>query len=134
MITVKIVSGLEKVFADGSINDYTEIKKISALKGERISFQIIAYRPHGDEIWRPILFDINLNGPLAKYATVRQVKGIPVTKPVHFEFDSDYLKTTPGLFPDVLIPTSYGGGLVVTPGTLHTLYVDVDIPKDCDAV
>ena len=134
MLTAKIVSGLEKVFADGNINDYPSLEKISAMKGERISFQIIAYRPHGDEIWRPILFDINLKGPLAKYTTVRQVKSVPVTKPVHFECDSDYLKTTPGLFPDVLAPTGYGGGLVVTPGTLHSLYVELDIPKDCDAV
>jgi len=57
-----------------------------------------------------------------------------VTKPVHFGFDDDYIKTTPGLFPDILASLEYDAGLVVTPGTLHALYIDVEIPKDAELV
>ncbi len=132
MLTAKIVSGLEKVFPDSKLEDYQALERISLLKGERISIQTICSRPLIDEIFRPILFSLSLDGELAKFARVRRVQSVPVMKPVHFGFDEDYLRITPGLFPDVIAPLEYDGGLEVTPGTLYSLFIDIEIPKDSE--
>lgn len=134
MLTTKIVSGLEKPFANDKIESYPALSRISLLKGERISLQVLCYRPHGDESFRSILCSIDLSGELSEYATVRRVASVPVTKPVHFPPDPDYICTTPGLYPDVLEPLNYSGGIVITPGTLHSLFIDLDIPEDCPTV
>ena len=41
MLNTKIISSLEKVFIDDSIDNYTALEKISALRGERLSLQLI---------------------------------------------------------------------------------------------
>ena len=41
MIFTKAVSALEKPFADQQISDFTERNRVSALRGERVSFQLI---------------------------------------------------------------------------------------------
>ena len=41
MLEARIISSLEKVFIDQKIDDFAELKRISALKGERFSFQQI---------------------------------------------------------------------------------------------
>ena len=40
MIQTKIISSLEKVFIDRNIQTYPQLKRLSALRGERINFQI----------------------------------------------------------------------------------------------
>ena len=73
MLEIKIASGLEKPFIDSSLDDYTKLTSISALKGERITFEII-YRliDDGDGLFlkrlRPTLY-----GGLAKYATLKNI-------------------------------------------------------------
>ena len=41
MFHCKVISALDKVFADGSYDDYPAIKGVTALKGERVAFQIV---------------------------------------------------------------------------------------------
>ena len=41
MIFTKIISALEKPFADEKLDDYAELSRISALRGEAISFQLL---------------------------------------------------------------------------------------------
>ena len=41
MILTKITSSMEKCFLDGNIADYAELTHLSALKNERISFQLL---------------------------------------------------------------------------------------------
>lgn len=132
MLRLKFVSNLEKVFQDESFDSFREIKKISALKGERVSVQLICALPVDETPNFPILFKPTFEGKLMKYATVRRVMSVPATRPANVNVDEDFLRTTPGLFPDVLMPLQYGGGVVITPRSLTSLWIDFEIPSDAD--
>ena len=136
MIRTKIISSLEKVFIDRNIETYPELKKLSALRGERISFQIATtYVTKGSPM--PYIapkFTPKLSGELAKYANLRQVMYVPVTFTHHMlGFDDNYLKTEPGLYPDVLRPLYYGGTITFAKDALNSVWVEIDIPKDMTA-
>ena len=104
MILTKIISSLEKPFADEKIDDYKELSKMSALLGEAISFQLLYTfeKGEGRRFWD--IFKIEFSGELAKYATVREVKAVAVTKPWDAKIDDNYLRNSPGAYPDLLYP------------------------------
>ena len=136
MIKTKIISSLEKVFIDRTIDTYPELTHLSALRGERINFQIAttcvtkgATMPYIAPKYTP-----KLSGELAKYANLRQVMYVPVNFTSHSQgFDDNYLKTEPGLYPDVLRPLYYGGTITFAKDLLNSVWVEINIPKDMEA-
>ena len=44
MLKTKIISSLSRVFIDSKLDDFKPLERISALKGERISFQLVHQR------------------------------------------------------------------------------------------
>ena len=44
MLKTKLISSLSRVFMDSKLEDFAPLTKISALKGERISFQLVHQR------------------------------------------------------------------------------------------
>ena len=136
MIKTKIISSLEKVFIDRTIDTYPELTHLSALRGERINFQIAttcvtkgATMPYIAPKYMP-----KLSGELAKYADLRQVMYVPVNFTSHSQgFDDNYLKTEPGLYPDVLRPLYYGGTITFAKDLLNSVWVEINIPKDMEA-
>ena len=134
MFKTKIVSSLEKAFLDESIDKFESLERISALRGERISFQLLYTYELDEEKIELALCTPIISGPLAKYATVRNVTSVPVVKPVRGaydeEFDGGYLRTTPGLYPDLLVPLTNLGRFRIMRGALDSLWIDIDIPKD----
>ena len=136
MIKTRIISSLEKVFIDECIETYPELKRLSALKGERVSFQIATtYDTSGSPM--PYIapkYTPKLSGELAKYANLRQVMYVPVTFTKHLQgFDDNYVRTAPGLYPDVLRPLYYGGTITFAKDGLNAVWVEIDIPKDMEA-
>ena len=136
MIQTKIISSLEKVFIDRNIQTYPQLKRLSALRGERINFQIATtYVTKGSPM--PYIapkFMPKLSGELAKYADLRQIMYVPVTFTHHmYGFDDNYLKTEPGLYPDVLRPLYYGGTITFAKDGLNSVWVEINIPKDMTA-
>ena len=131
MLVTKIVSSQEKVFVDDSIEKFATLEKITALGGERLSLQFIYVDTAPSYIpVRPIC-DLQLEGELAKYATVRDVRSVPVDRPVNiFKYDENYLRTTPGIYPDILTPLRYGGKVVISREKLRSLWVEIEIPED----
>ena len=135
MFRTKIVSSLEKAFLEESIDKHERLERISALRGERVSFQLLyTYELDGEEIFQR-LCALKLEGALSKYATVRLVREVPVTKPVPWGYfdegcDGGYLRTTPGLYPDLLEPLSYRGKFRIMRGALCALWIDIEIPED----
>ena len=132
ILKTKIVSSLEKAFADEKIEKYPSLGRLSALAGERISFQLLYFlkykrHPLKDlyEIYEPIF-----EGELANQVTVRNVNYVPVIKTYSRSHDGSYLRTTPGLYPDLLTPLHYGGKFHATEGVLDSLWIDIDIPED----
>ena len=47
-------------------------------------------------------------------------------------YDDQYLRTTPGLYPDRLQPLTYGGRVFYRLNYLYAVWVDVEIPKDTE--
>ena len=137
MLKTKIISSLSRVFIDNSIDDFKSLSKISALKGETFSFQVVHQRfmEEGESIYAyREMFTPKFSGELAKYATVREVKNVGVDLPIIVgDSDEYYERTTPGLYPDVLSAMHYGGQTIAKTAFPTALWVDVAIPEDIEA-
>ncbi len=132
MIKARIISSLEKVFALDRVDSFTELSKISVLRGERLNFQI-AYSY--DTVASPLVYETlrimpTLSGDLAELATLRSVSLVPVTKTIHPKgTDDNYARIEPGLYPDILRPMYYGGKFSFTPYATNSVWVEINIPK-----
>ncbi|MBP3377101.1 MAG: hypothetical protein J6L83_10085, partial [Clostridia bacterium] len=106
MLYSKIVSSLENCFIDQNLENFKTLEYISALKNERISFQVLVTFDKIEELSRYVTVEIE--GELAKYTSVREVVSVPVAQPTFPGLmDDNYLRTTPGLYPDLLLPLRY---------------------------
>ncbi len=135
MIYLKITSSLEKPFIDQHIKDFPALTRASVLRGERLSLQILFESDKGDgNGWasRNVLTP-TVTGELAELTEIRMLHNVPVELPVNpNNYDDQYLRTTPGLYPDVLRPLPYGGKLIIKHNLLAAAWVDVTIPRDTD--
>ena len=138
MLKTKIISSLSRVFIDSSIDDFAALEKISALKGEKVSFQLVHSRimEEGESIYAyRELFTPKFSGNLAKYISVREVKNVGVDLPIIVGDSDDYYeRTTPGLYPDVLSGLHYGGMTIAKTAFPTSLWVDIDIPEDATEI
>ncbi len=130
MIKAKIVSSLEKPFENSDIESYKSLKSISILKNERLSFQV--FYTHGDSetvvpTLRPKIF---LEGPLAKYATIRDAVAVPSRFPYTPKHDEGFTYLTPTACPDVLMPISGVGMVFVEYNKLKGLWIEIDLRKE----
>lgn len=136
MLAFKLVSSLEKAFLDEKIQDFEDYRYISGLRGERISFQLLGqYQPDERDLWA-VLFTVKFEGNLAKYAKIRNVRHMAVTKPSPYGFhpQEGYLRTTPGVFPDLLEEAIFGGKFVLSRDDLQSFWIDVEIPDSDEVV
>ena len=136
MIKTKIVSSLEKVFLDQNIEEFSSLEKISVLKGERLSLQLL----HTYEIQdSPYLYDNiritpAISGGLEKFISMRRIFHVPVSKTMNNAgSDDNYQRTSSGLFPDILKPLYYNGKFTFSTGMLLSVWVEINIPEDIDA-
>lgn len=65
--------------------------------------------------------------------TVRRVVDIPSHLPSYSGTDDNYLRKTPGLYPDLLAPLEYNGHPSVMPGQLRTLWFTLELPATFSA-
>lgn len=125
MFETRCLSSLSKVFADEALSD-APVREGSALWGETYSFQV-AYR---SETLLPAL-RVRASSPLQPYLSVRSVGLSPADLPAYSNPDEGYLRTTPGLYPDPLYPTS--DDLKAYPKQWRSLWVSVSLPSLADA-
>ena len=132
MFKVRLVSSQEKVFIDDNIESFKPLERFSTLMGERFSAQLL-YVDEGESFAldkRPLM-ELTLGGSLAAYATVRDVRNVPVDRPINPEHhDGQYLRKTPGIYPDLLTPLRYGGKVVVGRDKLRSLWIEVEPHAD----
>ena len=129
MIYTKLISSLEKAFVDESIDKFQALEKISVLRGERLSLQLLHIQ---DAVGYQFLCypKLSLEGELAEYATARDVCHLPVIRPINPDaYDDNYLRTTPGIYPDLLRPLHQNGSAVIGT-TLGSIWIEIDIPND----
>ena len=132
MLKTKIVSSQEKIFFDSSIDSFDTLEKISALRGEKLSLQLL-HVDSGEGEYLPIrpFCELTLGGELAPYATMREVRYVPVDRPTRPGVDDGkYLRLTPGVYPDILTPLRYGGKLCPSRDKLRSVWIEVKIPED----
>lgn len=131
MLLTKIVSSQEKIFVDDKIEKFAALQKITALGGERLSLQFIYADVAPKYIANRPICDLKLEGELAEYANVRDVRWVPVDRPINPQkYDDNYLRKEPGIYPDILTPLRYDGSVVISRDKLRSLWVELEIPKD----
>ena len=137
MLNFKLTSSLEKAFLDEKIDSHPTLTNLTALRGETVSLQLLAnYDVDEHNLWT-VYCTLSLSGPLAKYAKMRMVKHMAVTKPnVHgYSQNTDgYLRTTPGVYPDLLEDFKYNGMLVLQREALESVWIDITIPDSDEIV
>ncbi len=138
MLKTKLISSLSRVFTDSSIDSLKSIEKLSVLKGERVSFQLVHIRvmDEGDNMYMyREMFTPKFSGELAKYVSVREVKNVGVELPIVPGNSDEYFeRTTPGLYPDVLRPLHYGGKTIAKTTLPTSLWIDINIPIDASEI
>ena len=123
-INLKLVSSLEKVFLDQEPEERPELGFPQGFQNEIISFQA-AYT-----LIEPSFRDyvhVEVESPIEQYVHVRQVRHVPVRLAAYEDSGDNYLRKTPGLYPDLL--TEIGEhSLRAYPRQWDSLWVDVN-PK-----
>lgn len=130
MINAKIISSLEKCFPQTEISALRPLRKISALRGERLSFQL-AFREEDPAAPHRAWVVPRLSGELAPFARLRLVEYIPSLMPIYpGRADEGYITTEPGLFPDLLAELPMKGSLPACNFQTRCALVTIEIPKD----
>lgn len=134
----KLVSSLEKVFPDETPLYRPECLKLSALWGETVSFQaaFLNHNPLRELLELRIRFLSAERSPeepiLGKHIRVRTVELVPVQRAAKEVTDDNYLRTTPGLYPDRL--QDLKDGKVIAPsGQWKSLWFDVEVTEEVPA-
>ncbi len=136
MLKIKIVSSLEKALLKDNIDGFSPLNKISVLRGERLSVQLLhTYIFEKDsEHWDPrkTWAALTFSGELAENAYPRDVVNVAVERPaLHVSGDDeDYISKEPGVFPDILRPLQYKNKVCVSAGLLFSVWVEISIPED----
>lgn len=121
-LETRLLSSLVKVFAD------EELKAKSWTKGYMLSNEVysfqVAYRWQG-----PMVKNINvrIDSELSPWITVRKVELVPSEMPCYWDHDDNILRSTPGLYPDLLRPIDEDGLTFLPKQTLiHTQWFHCD--------
>lgn len=111
-----ILDSLQKVFSDEKPKA-SDIKVISMLRNERMSFQV-AFCPEKSGI-----ITVSLGGALADFSEVYLVKDIPVGTACFDDADDFYLRKESGNYPDYLVPASEK--ITVEKDKWYSLWIEV---------
>ena len=125
---LKIISSLEKCFLDESITTKATLKNASMLKNEIFRFEacyVLNRTPKESESNKRIV-KLDIESPLADYIRVWRVDHVPVKVAAEsHRFNGDYLRMTPGLYPDLLTPLRDDRRLMVYKN-LESLYFEIN--------
>ena len=127
LFVTRITSSLEKCFADEAVELHPVLEKASMLRNERFSFQLVC---RDTRMIHPsaAYTTVEILSPIAEAVTLRTVEQVATMMPVYAtQHDDEYLRTTPGLYPDLLLPLRYGGKLRTLPNVTTALWVDVEM-------
>jgi hypothetical protein len=117
-----LLSSLTKVFTDEEPLFFPECCRLTGLYGETVSFQT-ACSFSGEE---KETLTVLIESPLEKQIQIRQVISVPSAYPAHEKRDNNYLRHTPGLYPDLLRNLDHDS-LRLIPGKWQSLWVNVSL-------
>ena len=131
MVLLKTVSSLEKCFFDDDIAAKSLYTRGSALRGDRLSYQICFSADDALCGVERIVCRARVDSPVADWVQLSNVHHVPSLLPVYRNrCDTHYLRTEPGLYPDLLIPLTDAPNVYAIPHRLQSLWVDVRVPAD----
>ncbi len=125
MLRTKILSSLEKCFPDETTVQKPALNEaVSLLKNEIYSFQICYEREEKTDA--KVMVHLSVESPLKDCIRITKVQNIPSMMPAYnIHKDDNYLRTTPGLYPDLLEPLRKNDRLP-TDNALRALWIEVD--------
>jgi hypothetical protein len=119
-VQISLVSSLEKIFPDQPPIMWPVGRHFSGFQNEVISFQT-AIRYEGRQ---RVTLCVHVESPIADYIRCREVALIPSGLPAFPECDANYLRTQPGLFPDLLRNLT-DGKFILPPYQWRSLWFDI---------
>lgn len=127
-IFMKNIPSVEKCFWDEDIAAKPECNALTVLRGEEAHY-MIAYTSTEKQHDPKCVCTLDSACGLPYY--IETVEQVPVRVPCYKNrHDADYLRTTPGLYPDLLLPIENGARIFVPYGDLRALYVTVRVPEN----
>jgi len=119
---MKIISSLEKCFLDGDFDAIPELTQASMLRNERYSF-CIAFTMSGEFNVKGVRCAVK--GNCAANLETFRVGHVPVEMAVaKTNCDDNYLRYTPGLYPDLLTPYT-GERVPLCPDYIQSMWVTI---------
>jgi hypothetical protein len=115
----RLLSSLAKVFPDEEIKDQ-ECGIGTMLQNEVFSFQV-GYKWSGSLKKNT---NIVIDSPLVNFLCIYKVGLVPSEMPCYADHDDNILRSTPGLYPDVLYQLDKGG-IILLPEQWRSLWVEV---------
>lgn len=120
---IKLVSSLEKCFLDEDIREKEPYIRGSMLKNEVFHFGVCFDLEQSCRNCQR--YTLRIESALKEFISVSRVEHVPVHMPAYKEqHNENYLRTTPGLYPDLLLPQNREPRLIFT-NTLQSLYIEV---------
>ena len=126
MLKATLISSLDKVFLDTKLNTLEPLRSANVYRGSVFSFQIAMTESFCDAPHRRFV-GLSFEGIEQSALTLRTVELIPSYMPVYpTRYDTEYVRTTPGLYPDLLQPLQMEGRVPCVMGQTRTVWVDID--------
>ena len=124
ILEMKIISSLDKVRACDDVSELG-IKKLTALKGENVNFQVYV------KIEERYSAPVKVESDLLEYISLYAVKDA-VMDYIWFH-DDDVLADKPGLMPDILVPIDEQNGYYSGTKYGGCMWVNIKLPEDIKA-
>ncbi len=126
MIKAAIISSLDKCFLDSKLAEFEPIRESYVYRNGILSLQI-ALTENDFPGTHCRFYKVSVDGIDESAVTFRSVEHMPSYLPAYpTHYDSGYLRTEPGLFPDMLAPLQVNGSAPCLPCRLRTVWVDID--------
>lgn len=127
-VKIRTISAMEKCFFDDSIDEKAAYTNGTVLIGERFSYQIALLLTEVPAGGKQVVH-FKLESDLSDQIHIARVDSVPSMMPAYPEHDEDYLRTEPGLYPDLLHPISEEDRIYLVPDRLSSVWIDV-FPDD----
>lgn len=127
MVEFYLASSLEKVFADAAPAPLRE-NMLYSWPGESAAVQWVCHSPDGAPGMPARHYDLKITGAPGP-VSLFQVDQMPVQLPCYEDSDEDYLRKTPGLYPDLLSPLAKNE-ILPLPRQYQSVWVKFHIPRN----
>ena len=125
-----LVSSLEKIFPDTAPVPMSG--KLTVLLKDRLSFQAgLFLGPY--ERTCTVSVKMTVDSPLKPWLSVRRADLVPAKLPVIDPRDGDFLRTSPGLYPDLLTPVGEDEPFELMTNTWQGLWFTLETGEDTPA-